>query len=273
MQGKIALVTGATDGIGKATAKKLLTEGWRVVIVGRNPQRCAATIAELKSLGAISAITADLTSMRETNRAVETFLRENQSLDCLLLNANAIVHEHIVTPEGFEANFALGYLSRALTTFKLEPILQATPHAHILTVIGMNAIKVDFDDLTIAKKFSGWLGLGRWQWATQVFANQFNATSAVPMNVYMPGLVRTKILANEPQPMRLVVQIANLVMGIPVEKSAENIFNVMNDVTQNKRKGAHYKWDKLKPALKLEMNPDDPQKLWDVTRKILAPYL
>ena len=273
MPNQIALITGATDGIGQAAAKKLLTEGWRVVIVGRNPQRCAATVTELKTLGAISAITADLTSMRETNRAVETFLRENQSLDFLMLNANAIVHEHIVTPEGFEANFALGYLSRALMTFKLEPILQATPNAHILTVIGMNTAKVDFDDLTIAKNFSSGLALGRWQWATQVFAKQFDATRTVPMNVYMPGLVRTKILANEPQPMRLVVQIANLVMGIPVEKSADNIFNVMNDVSQNKRKGAHYEWDKLKPAPTLEMNPDDPQKLWDVTRKLLVPYL
>lgn len=273
MQNKIALITGATDGIGKAAAKKLLTEGWRVAIVGRNPQRCEATIAELQTYGRISAIVADLTSMRETNRAVETFLCDHPSLDCLLLNANAIVHERIVTPEGFEANFALGYLSRALMTFKLEPMLQSTSNAHIMTVIGMNTARVDFEDLTIARNFSSGLALGRWQWATQVLAKQFSATSAVPMNVYMPGLVRTKILANEPQPMRFVVQMANLLMGIPVEKSAENIFSVMNDVTQNKRRGAHYEWDKLKPAPKLDMHPNDPSVLWDITRKLLAPYL
>lgn len=84
MPSRIALITSATDGIGKATAKKLLREGWRVVVIGRNPQKCDATVAELQKIalrGTISAIPADLTLMRETTRAVETFLKKiNRSI-------------------------------------------------------------------------------------------------------------------------------------------------------------------------------------------------
>ena len=47
---KTALITGATDGIGKATAVKLLSEGWKVVIIGRNPARCEGTVMELKTV-------------------------------------------------------------------------------------------------------------------------------------------------------------------------------------------------------------------------------
>jgi len=48
---RVALITGATDGVGKATARKLLSEGWEVVIVGRNPEQCDSTVLELRSAG------------------------------------------------------------------------------------------------------------------------------------------------------------------------------------------------------------------------------
>ena len=276
MPDKIALITGGTDGIGKAVARKLLAEGWRVVIVGRNPQRCAATFAELKATApnhGISAITADLTLMGNTKNAVEKFLAQYSSLDFLFLNANAIVQERIITSEGFESNFALGHLSRALMALKLEPVLKATPEAQIMTVVGLNTAKLDYADLTIAKNYSSGAALARWQWSTRVFSKKFNTVSPVMMNVYMPGLVRTKILANEPQPMRLMVKIMNLVVGIPVEKSAENVLIALSDVVRNQRKDVVYQWKDVKPSSALDMTADDLQLLWDLTNKLLTPYL
>ncbi len=276
MSDKTALITGATDGIGKAVARKLLSEGWRVVIVGRNPQRCAATVTELKSAtgrGDISAITANLTLLSDTQQATDKFLAEHSSLDFLFLNANAIAQERFVTPEGFESNFALGHLSRALMALKLEPVLQAVPDSQIMTVVGLNTEKLDYEDLTIAENYTSGKALARWQWSTRVFTRKFNTVSPVPMNVYMPGLVRTKILANEPQPMRLMVKIMNRVIGISVEKSAENVFIALNDVIQNKRRGVVYQWKDVKSSSTLDMMDDDPQRLWDVTNQLLKPYL
>ena len=88
----------------------------------------------------------------------------------------------------------------------------------------------------------------------------------------MPGLVKTKILANEPQPMRAFVKLMNILVGISVERSAENVFSVMNDIAANHKKGVCYSWKKEKAWPKVEMQPDDRQKLWELTGDLLKPY-
>jgi hypothetical protein len=191
----------------------------------------------------------------------------------LFLNANAIAQERLITSEGFESNFAQGHLSRALMALKLGPVLNATPDAQIMTVVGLNTSKLDYDDLSIARNYASGAALARWQWSTRVFSKQFNATNPTLMNVYIPGLVRTKILANEPLPMRLIVKIMNLIIGIPVEKSAENVWFALNDVVQNKRKDSLYQWKGVKTSPSLDMTAEDPQLLWALTHKLLAPYL
>ncbi len=273
---KTALVTGATDGVGKATAKKLLSEGWKVIIIGRNPARCNSTVTELKdSTGNdnISAIVANLSILNEVKNASDNFLQGNQPLDFLMLNANAITNDRTITSEGFEQNFALGYLSRALMIKKLENVLKTTPNSHILAVVGLDTVRLDFEDLTIKNNFTGRKALGRWQWSMNVFTKEFCSKQTIPLNLYMPGLVKTKILANEPQPMRAFVKLMNVLVGISVEKSAENVFSVMNDIAANKKNGACYSWKKERSFPKVEVKSDDQKRLWELTENLLQPYL
>jgi len=276
MTQKTALITGATDGIGKATAKKFLQEGWKVVIIGRNPSRCESTVSELKTLtknNDISAITVDLSILSDVKAAMGKFLSENERLEFLLLNANAIANDRIVTKEGNEQNFALGYLSRVLMIKSLETVMKNTPNSQILSVIGMDTVRLDFDDLIIEKNFTGRKGLGRWQWAMNVFTREYNVSGAVPLNLYMPGLVKTKILANEPQPMRAFVKLMNFLMGISVEKSAENIYSVYNEIAVTKKKCSCYSWKKERSFPKVDMQSDDQKKLWKVTDNLLTKFL
>ena len=273
---KTALITGATDGIGKATAKKLLSEGWRVVIIGRNQLRCETTVSELKAAttsNEISAFVADLSLLCETAKAADKFLSEYQSLDFLLLNANAIANQRTVTSEGFEQNFALGFLSRALMIKKLEQVMRKTPNTHILAVVGLDTVRLDFEDLAIQNNFTGRKALGRWQWAMNVFTREFAEKAAVPLNLYMPGLVKTKILANEPQPMRAFVKLMNILVGISVEKSAGNVFSVMNDIVTGRKSGTCYSWKKERKFPAVEMKSEDRKRLWDLTENLIKPYL
>lgn len=127
------------------------------------------------------------------------------------------------TADGFEANIAVGYLSRALLSWLLADMLRATKGAQALTVVGLNLTRIDFEEPSAPEGFSSMKALGHWQWAMQVFAREWKVCESVPMNVFMPGLVKTKILANEPMPMRLVIPIVLLLMGVPVEKAGGEV--------------------------------------------------
>lgn len=276
MEKKIALITGATDGIGKATARKLLLEDWEVVIIGRNSTKVTDTVNELRSgtqNNSISGITADLSIMPEVKSACEQFLNYYTRLDLLLLNANAISNERIITTEGNEKNFAIGYLSRVLMIKKLEKILESTPGSQILSVIGLDVKRPDFNDLTLKNHFTGRKGLTQWQWAINLFAKEYSISGKVPINLYMPGLVKTKILANEPQPMRALVRIMNLLIGLKPEKSADNIFKVINIIDNDKLNNATFSYSKLRKPIKLEIEPEDGERLLKITDEILNKYM
>lgn len=273
---RTALITGGTDGIGKATARRMLAEGWEVVVVGRSPARCETTTAELGASGAherVSALVADLSLLADTRRACDAFLAAHERLDFLFLNANAIARTRTVTAEGFETNFALGYLSRSLMAQQLEGVLQVTPGSQILTVVGLNKSPVAFDDLSMERSFSGMKALGRWQWAMQVYAREFNRHSPVPMNIYMPGIVKTKILHSEPNVLaRTMIKGIYMVKAVSVDQSADYVLNVRRDIEENARRDAYYSVKKLKPRRDLNDQPGDQRALWDLTQQLLEPF-
>lgn len=272
---KTALITGATDGIGKATARRFLREGWEVVIVGRNQSRCEATVEELRALhaGQVSALVGDLTLMSEVKRVAEAYLATHNRLDFLMLNANAIVQSRIVTSEGFESNFAIGHLGRALLLQLVNRVLEATPGAQVMTVVGRDTERPNLDDLSLAQGYTAWSALRRWQWCTQVYVGEYSHRSRILANIYMPGLVHTKILADEPQPMRTVVRIANLLFGIPPEKAGENVYAVVADVVSNGATGVTYAWRKRREPLALALQPGDGDRLWNATAELIRPFM
>ncbi len=273
---KTALITGATDGIGKALAQKLLEENMELVIIGRNPEKVRNTVNELISKtkkNSISGITADLSLMKDVKFACDEFFKNHNQLNYLILNANAICNERTITEEGNEQNFAIGYLSRVLMIKLLQKVLEATPKSQILSVIGLDVTRVDFDDLTIEKDFSGRKGLTRWQWAINLFTDIYNKESNVPLNLYMPGLVKTKILKNEPQPMRLFVQIMNMIIGLKPEKSAVNIMKVINEINKNNLSNVTFSYSKQRKPIKLELKTGDDRRLVNVTQTLIQNFI
>lgn len=267
---KVVLITGSTDGIGRATARRLAADGWRVGIVGRNPERCAATLAEIG--GESRSFVADLSRMPDVRRLADEVGQAYERLDALVLNANTITQTRMLTPEGFEANLAIGYLGRALLSLTLQPLLQREG-GQVLSVVGLDHQRLDLDDPHLANGFTARKGLMRWQWAAQVFVREWNQRGLPVASTFMPGLVRTKILANEPQPMRAFVQLANLVIGIPVERSAEEVATVLDRVAREGLRDGYFARTKLAPPRDLKSTPADGTLLWKWTEQVLAPYL
>jgi NAD(P)-dependent dehydrogenase (short-subunit alcohol dehydrogenase family) len=124
---RVAVVTGASSGIGKETAKALAARGWRVIAVGRDPARIAAAEQEIRaasSTGKVNMIRADLALMADAARAARDISALTDRIDVLVNNAGGMAKRKVITSEGFEENFAGNHLGPFLLTNRLLPLLR-----------------------------------------------------------------------------------------------------------------------------------------------------
>ena len=196
---KIALITGATSGIGKALAIRLAEDGYTLVLVGRNVERGKTVQKTAREMGVDAHfMTADLSLMSEVKQLAETFRQQHDHLDLLVHSAGIILTGRELTHEGLEATFATDYLSRFYLTELLMNELRASPAARIVNIAaaGSGMGTLHFDDLLGDRKIGGMRGLGQAQFANDVhtieLARRLRDTS-VTVNVMHPGAVDTAI--------------------------------------------------------------------------------
>ena len=126
LDGKTAVVTGATSGLGLEAAQMLARQGAHVCVVGRDGEKTEQARAAVA--GSESGL-ADLSSLAETRAFAERFTATHDRLDVLVLNAGAMTHEFTLTVEGFEVTFATQVLSQFLLIRALLPVLEKAPSA------------------------------------------------------------------------------------------------------------------------------------------------
>jgi NAD(P)-dependent dehydrogenase (short-subunit alcohol dehydrogenase family) len=132
-QKRVAIVSGASSGIGQAAALALAAKGWRVIGLGRDLGRCAAAEAALRTAAAPDApaamLRADLSLLSEADRVARELLATTNRVDVLINNAGGVGKEMLMTAEGFESTFAGNHLGPFLLTMRLLPLLRATAKA------------------------------------------------------------------------------------------------------------------------------------------------
>jgi len=137
LSGKTVLVTGATAGIGLATAKALASAGAHIILVGRDRRRVEDAVRRIESSGLSGGVTfavADFVSMTAVRRLAGEVRARHSRLDVLVNNAGAMFGERLLTPEGFERSWALNHLSCLLLTLELLPLLRASSSARVVNV-------------------------------------------------------------------------------------------------------------------------------------------
>jgi NAD(P)-dependent dehydrogenase (short-subunit alcohol dehydrogenase family) len=127
---RVAVITGASSGIGLATAKKLIRLGWHVIGQGRHPERSTKAEAEIRAAaaegGRLTFLRANLSLMSETKRLAEAIQASTDRVDLLLNNAGGVRDQRYVTSEGTEETFSANHLAPFLLTRELLPLLEAT---------------------------------------------------------------------------------------------------------------------------------------------------
>jgi NAD(P)-dependent dehydrogenase (short-subunit alcohol dehydrogenase family) len=160
LNGKTALITGSTDGVGRMVAERLGADGWRVVVHGRDRARGERVVAGIEAAGgAAEFLQADLSSMAEVRRLADAVQRTTNRLDLLVNNAGIGRGDpqggRELSPDGFELRFAVNYLSGFLLTYLLLPLLKKNAPARIVNVSSIGQEAIDLKDVMMKNNYSG----------------------------------------------------------------------------------------------------------------------
>ncbi len=149
------LVTGATDGLGRALARELVARDHDVLVHGRSLQRIDETVAELGS-PRVRAYRADLSSLAEVRELARAVREREERLDVLVNNAGLGAHgPREESADGLELRFAVNYLAGYLLTRELLDLLRASAPARIVNVASAGQQALDFSDLQLERDYSG----------------------------------------------------------------------------------------------------------------------
>ncbi len=205
LAGRVAVITGATSGIGRETALGLARQGATTVVVGRGVDRASRVASELSATSGNASVESlrvdDLAVIADTRQLAGALLDRYSAIHILVNNAGAFFRRREVTSDGLERTFALNVLSPSLLTTLLAPRLIESVPARVVNVSSAahRGARVDFTDLQSARRFSGFSVYGasklELMWLTREFARRLNG-KGVTVNAVHPGFVRSGFALN-----------------------------------------------------------------------------
>ncbi len=273
MSGKVVIVTGATDGIGKATARALAAMGATVVIVGRNPDKTTATVDELRAATGneqIEGMLADFASLAQVRQLADAFKQKRDRLDVLINNAGAVFAKRGETEDGFEQTFGVDHLAPFLLTNLLLDLLKQSAPSRIVNVSseGHKVSGMRFDDLQTERRYTAMGAYGQAKLANVLFtyelARRLRGTG-VTVNALHPGSVASNFGAGQAGLLAPVIRFFITRFGITPEEGAQTSVYLASspDVAGVTSKY----WIKSKPVRSSAASYDNEaaERLWQIS--------
>jgi NAD(P)-dependent dehydrogenase (short-subunit alcohol dehydrogenase family) len=217
MQNKICLITGATSGIGQATAMALAQKGATVIVAGRSEERCQHTVARIKSETGnrnIDYLLADLSVQKQVRGLADAFKTRYERLDVLVNNAAAIYFLRKVSTDNIEMNFAVNHLTYFLLTNLLLDTLKASAPARIVNVASNSHYgqHLDFDNLELKRGYNPMRAYGCSKLCNLYFTYELARRlqdTGVTVSAMHPGFVATNMAANNGWLVRLFLPLVH----------------------------------------------------------------
>jgi NAD(P)-dependent dehydrogenase (short-subunit alcohol dehydrogenase family) len=277
IEGRRVLVTGATNGLGLATATELARRGARVIGVARNAERARAGLEAImgSATGAeVEMLTCDLSRTTAVRELAATVVEKHGRLDVLINNAAVAMFTRELTEDGLETSFAVNHIAPFLLTNLLLPALREPDEARVLTVSSDNhkrIKRVPWDDLEGEKEFKPLPSYDRTKlmnvWFTQALADRLQGTT-VTANAVSPGFVRTDLARHATGGFSFFIRhIAPLFQTSP-EKGAETAVWAASSPELTGVSGAYLSGSEIGRAGGLAGDREAAERLWNLSEKL-----
>jgi NAD(P)-dependent dehydrogenase (short-subunit alcohol dehydrogenase family) len=224
------VISGGTDGIGRALAVDLLGRGDTVVVIGRNGSGYDSLVRAAGGRGTAHFVPADLRLVAENRRVAAEITARFPVVDTLVLAAAYVHRTRVLTEEGFEHTFALYYLSRHILASELHGSLTAAARPLILdtTVPGAPPTALRWDDLQLGEGFS-WRAANLQTRRMGFLSGLRTGDDRLRYVLVNPGFVRTGHQGALGRPARAVVRLLAAALGTPPEKAVRPMLELISD--------------------------------------------
>ena len=277
--GKTILITGATNGIGLEAAAVLAGRGARIVMVGRDPKRTEAAVADVKSRsgsGEVSHLLCDFSSQASIRALAQDVLGQLDRLDVLVNNAGGVNKSRRLTVDGIETTFAVNHLGYFLLTNLLLDLLKRSAPARVVTVasIGHRRGTLDVSDLGFERGgYAIMRAYTRSKLANVLFANELArrlAGTGVTSNSLHPGSVATNIWSGAPLWAKPLIAILYRPFFISAKEGGETIVQLAASPDLEGVTGKYFEKKVAVEPAPLARDETLAKRLWEVSAEMVG---
>ncbi|NOZ34248.1 MAG: SDR family oxidoreductase [Chlorobi bacterium] len=266
LKNKVVFITGATDGIGKETAKKAAEKGAQVIVHGRDEERIVNTLKEIRQINeSVLGIQADFTDLKQVADAANEINANFDKIDVLFNNAAEFLPKREITKDGFERTFQVNYLAHVLLTEKLISKIKDTEGARVLNVTSMiHSSGADFENLQGEKNYEGSSAYSLSKLLNILHTYKLGRmyeNNEVCINCLHPGVIETKLLN------------AAWSGGLPVSEGAETMLYAAETEATNGISGWYLENRRPMQSNPISYDTDVQNKLYNISIEMLKPFL
>jgi NAD(P)-dependent dehydrogenase (short-subunit alcohol dehydrogenase family) len=277
LEGKVYLLTGATEGIGKAAGRVFAERGATLVITARNREKGERLAADWKRVtgnGRIEVLVGDLSKLADVRTVAAAFRAKHDRLDVLANNAGALFTSYEITEDGFEKTFALNHLSYFLLTHEVLPTLKRTEGARVINTSSDAHRRGNIDLETVARRPSKKVGFPAYCDSklanilfTRALARRLTGTG-VTANCFHPGFVRTGFGLNNEDLMSAAIKVGGWLFARTPEKGAETLIWLATRSEAARFSGEYFHDRAVARTTRLAQDDSLGERLWALSEKL-----
>lgn len=279
MENKIAVITGATSGIGRQTAMQLAQKGYSIQIIGRNKSKCEAVLREIEAIfpnGGHQFFVGDFENLGDVKMLANMLLKNLPRIDVLINNAGCVYQEKKISEIGVEQTLHTNHLAPFLFTSRLMPLIKKGNNTRIVNVASDSHYrgKFNFDDLNYDKsRYFVMTAYERSKLANVLFSNflaEKLKDKGIVVNALHPGVVKTQIgQKNTGSFFGWAWKLLTSMMGISEEEGAKTSVFLASSAEAKDFTGKYFDLCKEKKMSKLAADNNLRDKLWLWSEEIL----